>query len=327
MNIDIDQQIADQNAVAQWQLTPTSPLGPIGDGVLNRCLLFEAAGKQLVLRACHYTDRSHIEREHALIAFAQAHGVPVVAPIPLPSGDTILLQEGHFYALFPFIGDTQYRRGALGTSEAAAMGRCLGHIHRVLEPCAIPAAREVRTTESNQLTLATMDAIRQAIATRTDPGDDETRTLTTLDGMRDYILQTPPPGQPLETLPFQLLHGDYHERNLFFAHGEVSAVIDWELSLRGPRGRELMRTLLYVWNLELEPCVAFLAAYQQIWLLPIAELDLAARWFAWSRGHNLWVYQAVYLEGNERARQLIGPGSFEPLEPRWERILAALEQS
>lgn len=315
----------DAEAASAWAFGQPASLTPIGDGVLNRCLLFEAAGQQLVLRACHYTERKHIEREYALIMFAKDHGVPVVAPIPLPSGDTILMQEGHFYALFPFIRDRQYRRGTLGANEAAAMGRCLGHIHRVLEPCTIPASREVRTTESYERTLAAMDAIRQAIAAHADPGDDETRTLTTLDGMRDYIVQTPPPTQPLEALPFQLLHGDYHERNLFFANGEVSAVIDWELSLHGPRGREIMRTLLFVWDLELEPCVAFLAAYQQVWPLPIAELDLAARWFAWSRGHNLWVYQAIYLEGNEQARQLIGSGQFEPLEARWAQIYAVLQ--
>ncbi|MBC8076060.1 MAG: phosphotransferase, partial [Chloroflexales bacterium] len=116
----------------------------------------------------------------------------------------------------------------------------------------------------------------------------------------------------------------YHERNIFFDQGEVSAVIDWEQALFAPRGWELLRTLVFVWDLALAESVAFLEAYQQVYPLPLTELDLAARWFAWSRGHNLWVYQAVYLEGNQRARPLIGAGGFAPLEPRWARIYSAI---
>jgi hypothetical protein len=35
------------------------------------------------------------------------------------------------------------------------------------------------------------------------------------------------------------------------------------------------------------------------------------------RAHNLWPYETLYREGNERVRRFLRPGGFVPLEVRW----------
>ncbi|MBC8161565.1 MAG: phosphotransferase, partial [Roseiflexaceae bacterium] len=292
----------DLRAAAAWQLGDIHAITPIPVGALNRSFVIDAASGRYVLRGYRYTERSPIEHEHDLIAFAHQRGVPTLMPVALPSGETLAVCDGLFYALFPFASGEQRVRGMLGAADAAAMGRCVGKIHQALRDFPHDRARQLKLQVSNAATTAMMDCIQQAINIHATGGDDEANTIEIMQGMRAYIERTPPPDQSIDTLPHQMLHGDYHERNIFFDQGEVSAVIDWEQALFAPRGWELLRTLVFVWDLALAESVAFLEAYQQVYPLPLTELDLAARWFAWSRGHNLWVYQAVYLEGNQRAR-------------------------
>lgn len=308
--------------MAAWRY-PVDHANP--SGVLNRSFVIDAVSGRYVLRGYHYTERGPIEHEHDLIAFAHQRGVPTLIPIALPSGAMLAVCDGLYYALFPFAAGMQRVRGTLDCADAAAMGRCLGHMHLVLGNFPHERARQLRLDMANAATFAMMDRIQQAIDAQATYGNDEANTIAIMQGMRKYIERTPAPFEALDALPRQILHGDYHERNVFFEQGEVSAVIDWEQALFAPRGWEIMRTLLFVWDLALAESVAFLDAYQRVCPLPCAELDLAARWFAWSRGHNLWVYQAVYLEGNDRARQLIGSRCFTPLEPRWARIQFAIK--
>ena len=42
------------------------------------------------------------------------------------------------------------------------------------------------------------------------------------------------------------------------------------------------------------------------------------------RAHDLWVYEAYYLEGNERVRDYIQPGRFVPFAEEWEAVAGVL---
>lgn len=45
-----------------------------------------------------------------------------------------------------------------------------------------------------------------------------------------------------------------------------------------------------------------------------------------ARAHDLWIYNALYVEHNQRVRQYIGPepGTFSPLVERWEALKSFL---
>ena len=58
--------------------------------------------------------------------------------------------------------------------------------------------------------------------------------------------------------------------------------------------------------------------------MPRPHLDIAAAAYSLMRAHDLWVYEAYYLAGNERVRGYIQPGSFVPFAEEWEAVAGVL---
>jgi hypothetical protein len=87
-----------------------------------------------------------------------------------------------------------------------------------------------------------------------------------------------------------------------------------------------MRVLDFVYGFRLKPCHLFLAAYRSAQQLTHDELDRAAMAYGLVHVHNLWVYEAYYLEGNERVGQFIHPGGFVPPTERWAQLRPHLRE-
>lgn len=294
-------------------------------GAVNRTHLLQTTSGQYVLRSYRDANRERVRREHALIAFAHAHGLPVLTPRPLADGSTMLEEAGRFYALFPQALGRQVRRADLGRVEIEAMATFLGELHGVLQR--YPKERvEVRSFAADlATTLARIDHIERLIRARPEPSETDRIALLRLAGRRAWLLRAPSgDSSHLADLPFQVIHGDYQETNLFFAEGKVSAVIDWDQAYAAPRAWEVTRVLHLVFKFDPAPSQIFLTAYRTVQPLPLDDLWKAGRCYCYLRTHDLWVYEATYLEGNDRARAFINPGAFTPLEEQWTRLQAAL---
>ena len=118
----------------------------------------------------------------------------------------------------------------------------------------------------------------------------------------------------------QVIHGDYQETNLFFNGDRVCAVIDWDQTHLRSRVWEIMRVLDFVYGFAPNLCSIFLDAYRAGQPLTIGELDRGAAAYGRIQTHNLWVYEAYYLEGNQRVGQFIQPGGFVPPAERWAQL-------
>src|SRR4029450_4931130 len=101
-------QANDDLAVLEvWHIGPVQASSTPDSGTINRTLLVETAAGRFVLRGYRHADRTLVEREDAGIAHGCSHGLPAVAPLPLPGGGTILERGGRFYALFLHAPGTQ----------------------------------------------------------------------------------------------------------------------------------------------------------------------------------------------------------------------------
>jgi homoserine kinase type II len=47
------------------------------------------------------------------------------------------------------------------------------------------------------------------------------------------------------------------------------------------------------------------------------DLEVVAAVYGWKQAHDLWHYEALYLEGNQRVRSFFQPGPFVPFAQRW----------
>ena len=59
-------------------------------------------------------------------------------------------------------------------------------------------------------------------------------------------------------------------------------------------------------------------------MAPDAELDLAATYYGWFRAHDLWLYEAIYQQGNDRVRVFVESDGFAQLIDRWAALRAVL---
>ena len=294
-------------------------------GTINRTLLLTTTAGDYVLRAYRHAERWRVEAEHALIAYAAARGIPAPKPIPPPCGDTILERGGHFYALFPRAPGHQISGSGLDSGTAAAMGRFLAELHQVLRD--FPSEHvSVRSIDVDPVaTLAGIDRLLAVIRNRPVLDAVDRYALEGLESRRIWIERSTPVALPdLSSLGRQVIHGDYQEANLFFDAGKVSAIIDWDQAYTASRAWEVVRTLHLAFHLCPETCRAFLSAYRAELPLEPGDLEIAAAAYSLMRAHNPWVYNAYYLEGNDRVRGYIQPGSFVPFAEEWAAVSDAL---
>lgn len=318
----------DLNAFRVWSRAPILDVATPVSGTINEGVLLHTESGDYFLRRYRRPDRPHICREHALIAYASVQGLPALPPLPLSAGETILARSDGYYALFPRAPGCQVRREALGDAEIAAMGTCLARLHHGLRAYSPDRVARRAFTVDRAATLQGIGRLEAVIGAKAYRDDFDDDVLTQLAGRRSWLNGWPGDGHDewdaFGSLDCQVIHGDYQDTNLFFAQGKVSAVIDWDQAYVAPPAWEVARALHLVFDFAPDLCRVFLDAYRaELPLLP-ADLDRAATAYCRMRAHDLWLYQAVYLEGNVRVRRFIRPGPFVPLIDQWYALRAIL---
>ncbi len=269
--------------------------------------------------------RERVAWEHECIAWAADHGLPVCRPISLRRGGAILEWNGVSYSLFPLAIGLQIMRSELNIEHARAAGECLARIHAAFQMFP-PKRTRVKNLDVDLATaLASIPRIRNAIQALPIRTEIEESALEQLAGRRAWLEQMGHLAEGacsrLVDLPKVVVHGDFQETNMFFEGRVVSSVIDWDQSGLAPRGWEVMRALHLMLNLASDLSHGFLSGYRSVLPLPECELQHAALCYGVLADSNLWVYQAIYLEGNVRAKGFIGPGPFVPFHEHWAKGL------
>jgi homoserine kinase type II len=311
--------------VTHWPIGAIQAVVQPATGSIHQTWLLTTSTGRFALRRYRYAVAEPIVREHALIAYAHQHQLPVVLPIKTRAGETFLLDSGQYIALFPFAAGQQYSRDMLTTTMCAAMGHILARIHQVLHGYPLDQVnhRSFRVTSES-----TMVAIEQWIAyihALPNQYESDLHTLKRLQGQRAWIERHPSAdSQMIESLPQQVIHGDYTETNLFFTADRVSGIIDWDQAFGAARAWELIRTIDIAFRFQPAASRAFLRAYTAHYPLASADIDIAAYAYATMRAHDLWMYEALYLEGNQRIRQFFGSEGFVPRDEQWQLLRAHL---
>lgn len=304
-----------------WHLPAIRSVTRPSTGTINQTFIVDTDSGLFVLRCYRHSKRCWVEREHYLIEHAISRGLPALLPIPLPDGESILEHEQGLYALFPYASGSQLRRDELDAEHSAAMGIFLAQLHLALadfeHPLIQPRSYCIDTVHS----LSQIKAYEQHIRSLDNLQASDGYALKRLADQRDWLEQHADLDiDDLSTLPGQTIHGDYTESNLFFQNGQVSAIIDWDQAYSAPPAWEIVRTLDLVFRFAARESYIFLDAYQSLYPLSLHDLDLAAHCYSIMRGHDLWIYAAIYDQHNERIRQFLAPGGFRDLLGKWEHV-------
>ncbi|HEU5229596.1 MAG TPA: phosphotransferase [Ktedonobacteraceae bacterium] len=306
-----------------WNLASILATWTPETGTIHRTLLLKTATANYALRAYRYTaeERWRVVCEHALIAYVREHNLPAIAPVSLSNGATILEHAGRFYALYPFAPGQQVMRRHLMAGEIAAMGTFLGQLHRILRDYPHERVPHRSLSVDHAATLSNIGSIETAIRSQKHLSEQDQQALSQLAERRSWLMTAQPSSEEaFSSVEQQVIHGDYQETNLFFAEGKVSAIIDWDQAYVAPRAWEIVRTLHYVFQLDEVACGTFLNAYRQAMPLAFHELEVVATAYEWIKAHDLWHYEALYLEGNQRVRPFLQPEPFFLFANRWQTL-------
>lgn len=199
------------------------------------------------------------------------------------------------------------------------MGEFLARLHRALRSFHHPGLLVLRAPCDEKATLARVDELIGLVEGLGGNDPVDAWALDRLRSRRQWLQSEEDTGVPISHLPVQGLHGDYQESNLFFDKHGVSAVIDWDKALVGPREWELVRLLDLALHLDPTRGKALLDGYARGGeVVGPEDLRLAASAYSSMRAHDLWLYETVYRDGNARARVFITPGRFVPFAARWD---------
>jgi homoserine kinase type II len=203
------------------------------------------------------------------------------------------------------------------------MGKCLARLTLALAD--YPTTGIYRRTFQFEVdkTLAKLEQLEERVKTWPKSGDDERAALERVQKQRTF-LQTQQPLVNFEQFHFQVSHGDFHDGNLFFKNNDISAIIDWDQLRVVPRYFELLRTTSFLLQaLEPEQVRFFVQAFLEHYPANKNELEETVKLYTAERAHNLWVLEAIYLEGNDRARAFLRgkfAETFRGFEEEWRRL-------
>ena len=287
------------------------------EGATNQVCRVECLDRVVFLRIYKRHDRAMALREHSLIRHVRGRGLAAPLPIPALSGDTVVEIAGRLAALYEAAPGVQLEPGAMTLAQARSSGHALAQLHRATAGLPDVGYTERTFAWDGPQWVERLNLVEQAIRARGNGNTADAWALRRLDAQRGWLRRPECPHSGFPRFPRQVVHGDYHDANLFFEADRVSAIIDWEQAAFLPRAYEVVRACFFMFRLEPRLTQAFLAAYRTSSELGDAELaDGAASWGCYA-DHHVWPLEEVYLHGNERARRFIPHAPFLPFAEAW----------
>jgi Ser/Thr protein kinase RdoA (MazF antagonist) len=318
----VEQESRIDRALGRWGLCVAGAVAPVAGSVQNENYRVETDRGVRFVRFHRATrTRERIEREHRVVQWAAAHGIPTVAPVAAEDGSSLVEVEGRLVAVFPWVEGRQLKRDQLTPAEAAVMGEMEGRLQATLAEYDDPTLNQEWWSWETERSVSQLRGYLEALETFEGPEAHRVVIRENLE-LQLELLQTISgrPRAAFEDPPKQPLHNDYHERNLILGQDDrVVAVVDWEMVARVPRAFELARALTLSGLLAPRTLEPYLAGYGERVRLGADECARGVEmWWEFFR-HDTWAYgrrltegdpvvQPFFKEGIERLQTWSAPG-------------------
>ena len=314
-----------QHLLQHWNTAKIQSITTPQTGTINTLRILTTDTGTFVLRMYKHQRHNRLDREHRVVLWVHEQGIPAVVPLRTTEGATFIEHEGHFVTLLPHIADSQIPRQALQPTHIEAMACFLARLHNALERCPLSDIPEVQFEIDRTAILSGINRFETIVRSIDAPQPTDHHALQRLKTRRAWLQDRATEDvSSLHSLPFQIVHGDYQEANIFFRDNTVSAIIDWDKIYRAPDVWEIIRTFDLMLGFQDEACISFLKAYRKERPLSVDHLDIAAHCYGLMRAYDLWLFEEIYDNGNDRVRQFVKPGDFVPIEDRWKDLSARL---
>ncbi len=272
----------------------------------------ENGGTKLFLKQYRFDNLKKINEIHKVKFFFAKNGIPVILPIENKACAFVFEHMGKFYSIFPYVSGRTIRKEELTKSALESAGCMLAKIHRLSKDGYPAIAKHFNKGWDKNKLLSEIKGINQKITTLPKKTRYDNLALEILDLKKKLITEDKSQYIDFKLISDHLIHGDYHEMNIFFDKGDkVTHIFDLEKAGIAPRVIELVRSMDYMCfngrysdhNFTLAD--NYLNAYNKIYPITHSELWRGIKAFYLNKVHSLWLEKEHYIHKNKRVDSLL----------------------
>ncbi|EKE20677.1 MAG: hypothetical protein ACD_7C00505G0004 [uncultured bacterium] len=287
-------------------------LSVVEKGFLSENYILKNKHKKFFLKKYRSIGLERLKETHAIKKFFSENGIPVVMPIYTNAKKTFFLWDGAYYSLFPFVDGKQINVDKLNKKEIESCAELLAKIHLVTENKCPKLVKERSFGWDKKDSLKRAKYVVNLIKNKKVQSAFDKKVIKYLLQKIELIGKNKIRYQELGLKNNHLIHGDFHEDNIFFdKKGGIIGIFDWEKNNQSPRVLELVRAMWFLCFYDrydgsaFKRAQIFLSKYNNVY--PISKDELRRGIIAWhlNQLHSMWVVDEVYLKSNKRVKILM----------------------
>jgi homoserine kinase type II len=253
-----------------------------------------------------YTEEQ-IKDINKVANFFSRNNIPVILPLPTTEDKEYFIFNNRIYSLFPFVNGVKLDRRNIDSENISSLAKTLADIHILSlnkPPIQINAYQGAIDTTAF---FKDSPRILNALSSIKEKSSFDKLALDLLTLKQNIVNKNIEKIKTLQVKTTHLLHGDYHEKNVFLdTKGIVKNIFDLEKTNLGDRLYEVVRSMDYICLNEeyddggVEKAHVYIRAYNQLY--PIEKKDFfdALESYYFKKANSLWVEKTHYLECSDR---------------------------
>ncbi len=283
-------------------------IGGVEGGFLAQNYIIGKKDKKYFLKRYRQEEKIDINKVHNSKFFFSEHNIPVILPLKNLNNDTLFLFEEFTYALFPFIEGRSVSRENISKKEIKSLARLLAQMHIVGRDY----PKEIAFRKKNSWEI---DSFEEKYS-HFHPLISEIENKNTFDKMilddlrikNDIAHKYRVKVEDIFAGEEHLIHGDYHERNVFFDNDtdRIINVFDFEKTCLSPRSVELVRAIDFVClqdsytDGDISNAKMFFNEYNSIYPISKEEVCGGLLIFFLKKAYSFWIIKEHYVNNSNR---------------------------
>lgn len=280
----------------------------VTEGYLSQNYILESNKEKYFLKQYReaYTEDS-IKDVHRVAHFFSQNDIPIVTPIKNRENLSYFVFNNRMFALFPFVSGVKADRKNIDNKAIESLAKTLADIHLLsLNGPPIQINAHQGAIDSTVF-LKDYPRILKALDSIREKSSFDEMALEGLYVKRSIVESNIEKIKSLKVNTNDLLHGDYHEKNVFLDRkGNVKYIFDLEKTEIGDRLHEVIRSMDYICLNEsydeesIEKAHVYIQAYNKLYPIDKRDFFDALEDYYFKKANSLWIEKDHYLEGSNR---------------------------
>lgn len=287
-------------------------LSIVKKGFLSENYILKNKQQKFFLKKYRNFGLTRLKETHKVKKFFSDNEIPVIMPIITKSKKTFFAWNGSYYGLFPFINGRQIDVDKLNKKEMESCAELLAKIHLVSETRCPRVVKERSFGWDKKDSLKRAKYILDLIKNKKLQSVFDKKVSKYLLQKINLIQKNKIKYEDLKLRNDHLIHGDFHEDNIFFdKKGGIMNIFDWDKNNQSPRVLELVRAMWFLCFYDkynkssFQRAQIFLKKYDELYPLDKSELEAGLKAWYLNQLHSMWVVDEIYLKNNKRVEILM----------------------